>query len=83
MSGEKGSVQVKIKQKESGGTYVWFVGHRLELPVLDVIKNDNCLTEFELMINTIFLMYYQSSICSSLEPIETKKKCCQFFSYWS
>ena len=61
MSGEKGSVQAKIKQKQPGTTYVWCVGHRLKLADLDAIKNDNYLTDFELMINTIFLMYCQSS----------------------
>lgn len=35
--------------------------HRLELADLDAIKKNNYLTDFELMINTVFLMDYQSS----------------------
>ena len=61
MSGEKGSVQAKIKQEQPRTTYVCCVHHRLELADLDAIKKDNYLTDFELMINTAFLMDYQSS----------------------
>ena len=57
---KKECVQAKNKQKQPGGTYILCVGHRLELAVPDAITNDNYLTKFELMINTIFLMHYQS-----------------------
>lgn len=63
-------VQVTIKKKQPGATYIWCVAHRLELAVLDAIKNDNYLTESELMINTFFFMYHQSpKLCKEFHDL--------------
>ena len=61
MSGEKGSVQAKIKQEQPRTTYVCCVHHRLELADLDAIKKYNYLTDFELMINTYGLSIFKTA----------------------
>lgn len=67
---KKVGVQVTIKKKQPGATYIWCVAHRLELAVLDAIKNDNYLTESELMINTFFFMYHQSpKLCKEFHDL--------------
>ena len=61
MSGEKGSVQAKIKQEQPRTTYVCCVHHRLVLADLDAIKKYNYLTDFELMINTYGLSIFKTA----------------------
>lgn len=60
MSGHLNGVQARIKIKQPGCVYLWCVAHRLELAVLDAIKNDSYLKDFEETVNSIFKFYYKS-----------------------
>ena len=61
MSGHVNGVQARIKQKQPAVVYTHCIAHRLELAVLDSIKCDNCLKEFDEEINNIFQFYFYSS----------------------
>ena len=50
----------KIRRQQQGCLYLWCITHRLELAVLDAVKHNDYLSEFEDIINNIFLMYYLS-----------------------
>ena len=54
MSGKK---DAKICRQQPGCLYLWCIAHRLELAVLDAVKHDDYLSEFEDISNNIFLMY--------------------------
>ena len=60
MSGSKAGVQALMKVKQPGMIYVHCIAHVLELAVLDAIKSDEFLLEFEKTLESIFLMYYYS-----------------------
>ena len=60
MSGKRDGVQAKISRQQPGCVYLWCISHRLELAVLDAVKHDDYLSEFEDIINNIFSMYYLS-----------------------
>ena len=60
MSGKRDGVQAKIRRQQPGCVYLWCIALRLELAVLDAVKHDDYLSEFEDIINSIFLMYYLS-----------------------
>lgn len=51
------SVQARIKQKHPAVVYTDCIAHRLELAVLDSIKCDNYLKEFDKRINKIFYFH--------------------------
>ena len=51
------SVQARIKQKHPAVVYTDCIAHRLELAVLDSIKCDNYLKEFDKRINKIFCFH--------------------------
>ena len=51
------SVQARIKQKQPAVVYTDCIAHRLELAVLDSIKCDNYLKEFDERINKIFYFH--------------------------
>ena len=57
MSGKKDGVHAKICRQQPGCLYLWCIAHRLELAVLDAVKHDDYLSEFEDISNNIFLMY--------------------------
>ena len=61
MSGHVSGVQPRIKQKQPAVVYTHCIVHRLEVAVLDSIKRDNCLKEFDEEINNIFQFYFYSS----------------------
>ena len=58
MSWKKDSALGKIHRQQQGCLYLWCIAHRLELAVLDTVKHNDYLSEFEDIINNIFLMYY-------------------------
>ena len=60
MSGHISGVQTRLKEKQHGLVYTHCVAHRLELDVLDSIKFDLYLKEFDDGINKIFKFYYYS-----------------------
>ena len=60
MSGKNAGVQALMKVKRPGMIYVHCIAHVLELAVLDSIKSDAFLLEFENTLEAIFLMYYYS-----------------------
>ena len=60
MSGKRDGVQEQIRRQQPGCVYCWRIAHRLELAVLDAVKHDDYLSEFEDIINNIFLMHYVS-----------------------
>ena len=60
MYGSNAGVQTLMKQKRHGMIYIRCIAHVLELAVLDSIKSDEFLVEFENMLESIFLMYYYS-----------------------
>ena len=62
MSGHKSGVQARLKEKQKGLIYTHCVAHRLELAVLDSIKFDTYLSEFDEGINNIFHFYYYSPV---------------------
>ena len=53
-------MQAKIRRQQPGCVYLWCIARRLELVVLDTVKHDDYLSEFEDIINNNFLMYYLS-----------------------
>ena len=46
ISGKKDSVQAKACRQQPGCMYLWCIAHRLELAVLDAVKNEILLTIF-------------------------------------
>ena len=60
MSGKRDGVQEQIRRQQPGCVYCWRIAHRLELAVLDAVKHDDYLSEFENIINDTFLIYYLS-----------------------
>ena len=60
MSGKRDGLQAKIRRQQPGCVYLWCITHRLELAVLDAVKHDDYVSEFEDIVNNIFLMYYLS-----------------------
>ena len=60
MSGIRGGVQALMNKKKPGMLFVHCIAHVLELAVLDSIKSDKYLTEFENTLEAIFLMYFYS-----------------------
>lgn len=60
MSGKRDSVQAKICRQQPGCVYLWSIAHRLEVAVLHTLKHDDYQSEFEDIINNVFLMYYLS-----------------------
>ena len=60
ISGKRYGVQAKIRRQQPGCVYLWCIARRLELVVLDAVKHDDYLNEFEDIINNNFLMYYLS-----------------------
>ena len=60
MSGHISGVQTRLKEKQHGLIYTHCVVHRIELAVLDSLKFDSYLKEFDEGINKIFQFYYYS-----------------------
>ena len=54
MSGHVSGVQARIKEKQPA-VYTHCMAHKLELAVLDSIKCDNCLKQFDERINISIL----------------------------
>ena len=60
MSGVNAGVQALMKKTRPGMLYVHCIAHILELAVLDAVKSDDFLIEFEKTLESIFLMYFYS-----------------------
>ena len=60
MSGKKDGVHAKTPRQQPGCVYLWCTAHNQELAVLDTVKHDDYLSEFEDIIKNIFLMHYLS-----------------------